>query len=196
VDDSELDARMRDVLLQLALISQGRTASYNSSGGSEVDYTPITFNAAGDVVPISRDQAPHEHFARLYDAAESDDARQRVCDQAAKLLDDIRRSSGDPGRAETRQQLFARIVAAGEGWPAQDVANRMRCGVTLVRKAREEAGRETETGQLLRNGRELTPEQRQAEIERLMADGLSARQVARALRLSYSTVLRALGAKD
>lgn len=192
----DLDARMRDVLLQLALISQGRTASYNSSGGAEVDYTPIAFTAAGDVVPLSRDQAPHEYYARAYDRAETEEARERVYKAAAQLLDDLRRSSGDPGRVETKQQLFARIVNDGAGWHAQDVANRMRCGVTLVRKAREEAGRETETGRPLRNGRELTHDERHAEIERLLADGLSARQVARALRLSYSTVLRDIGTKD
>jgi DNA-binding transcriptional ArsR family regulator len=182
----ELEIRMREVLLQLALTSNGRTSSYNSSGGSEHDYTPTL--GAGD--------APHLHFARLWNAASSDAQRAEIFDQAQATLRQVLHSSGDPGRTESKADRDTRIVEVGEALPAREVAYRFHCGIRDVWNARATAGRETEFGRKPRNGRELSPDARRGEVERLAGDGMSARQIAVALDLSYSTVRRDLGAKS
>lgn len=178
--------RMRDVLLQLALTSNGRTASWDASGSSEADYTPAL--GVGD--------APELYFAAEWDAADSDARREQLLEQASGVLKDIRQSSGDPTRVESRADRDARIVEHGEGLPAREVANTFRCGITDVWRAREEDGRETDYGRRPRNGHELSTDERQAEVERLAGEeGMRARQIANALGLSYSTVLRALQRK-
>lgn len=183
----ELEARMREKLLQLALISNGRTQSFAASGGGEPDHTPR----------LGPEDAPHLHFKARWDAATTDAERQKVYDDAAARLRHEQRSSGDRTRVESKAERDARIVDVGEGVAAKDLAIRFRCGVTDVRKAREAAGRETEYGKRPRNGRELSPDQRRAEVHRLVdEEGMSSRQVAVALELSYSTVLRLRGQKD
>jgi hypothetical protein len=182
----ELEIRMREVLLQLALTSNGRTSSFNSSGGSQHDYTPTL--GAGD--------APHLHFAKLWDAAQDDGRRRTILRDAKDVLKTLRQSRGDRTRVESEKELFTRIVNRGEGIGAQELATRMRCGVTLVRKARAEEGRETEYGRAPRNGHELAPAERAAEVRRLAETGMNARQVALALSLPYNTVRRDLGRMD
>jgi transposase len=179
----DVQIRMRDVLLQLALTSNGRTASYASSGGSETDYSPS----------LSFGDAPHLHFAKLWNAAETDGRREEVLAEAEETLDAIVRSHGDPGRIETKQELYARIVSEGEGWSARDVATRFRCGISVVWHARAGDGRDIEYGRRPRNGRALTADERQAEVSRLLDEGMSARQIANALRVGYNTVRRDLG---
>jgi ATP/maltotriose-dependent transcriptional regulator MalT len=182
----EVERRMREVLLALAMTSNGRTASFNSSGGSEPDYTPT----------LGRGDAPHLFFAAAWDAAEGDDARRRrLLQDAQETLKHLLRSSGDPGRVESKADRDARIVEHGEGVAARDVATRFRCGIRDVWNARHEAGRDIELGRRPRNGRELPADARRAEVHRLAADGVSARQIAVSLQLSESTVRRDLGTK-
>lgn len=181
----ELEIRMREVLLQLALTSNGRTSSFNSSGGSEPDYTPTL--GAGD--------APHLYFAAAWDAAQSESRRAALFDEAKATLRHLVHSSGVSTRVESKADRDARIVDLGEGLPAREVAYRFHCGIRDVWNARAEAGRETEFGRKPRNGRELSPGARQAEVQRLAREGMSARQIGVALDLSYSTVRRDLGAK-
>jgi hypothetical protein len=132
---------MREVLLQLALTSNGRTASYDSSGGGQADHTPSL--GFGD--------APALHFARLWDEADDDDARARVLEQAQEALQHVRKSSGDPTRVESKAQRDARIIEQGQGIEARDVAVWARCGVTDVRKAREAASRDPDYGRPIRD---------------------------------------------
>lgn len=182
----ELEIRMREVLLQLAMVSNGRTASWAPSGGGESDAIPT----------LGQDDAPHLHFARRWDAARDQPERERILQQAQERLKHERRSSGDRTKVESKAERDARIVDRCEGLTAQEAAIWARCGVTDVRKAREAAGRETEKGYRPRNGHELDPEARQAEIRRLADDEhMPARQIAQHLELSYSTVLRELGTK-
>ena len=195
---SELEQRMRDVLLQLAMISQGRTASWNSGGGGEGEHDDAVVNAV--IRGLGRDEDPVGHYARRWDAADSDDERELVFHQAAKQLGALRGEGGSVAAhaapAETLEELHARILDVGEGWEAQAVADHFRCGVTTVRKARAAAGRETERGTLPINGRALSREERAAAIQRLAAQGMNATQIARSLDgVSYSTVLRELGTK-
>jgi transposase len=97
---------------------------------------------------------------------------------------------------ESEEELHARIVDVGEGWEARAVADHFRCSIRIVQKARGAAGRELDYGKRPRPGGELARDERDAEIERLAHDeDMSGLQVARALSISYSTVLRVLGTK-
>lgn len=189
----DLKSRMRDVLLQLALTSNGRTISYDASGGGTPDWTLIDDRGRAK---LSIDDAPQLLFAELWDAAEDDEQRAAVLKDAADHLRKIKRSSGDPSKEESRDDRDRRIVAEGDGMPARDVAVWARCGVRDVQKARQAAGRDVELGRPVRRGADLSPAERDAEIARLTKERMNARQIAHALGLSYSTILRSLGRKD
>lgn len=184
--DDSTDRKMRQVLVQLALTSNGGTLNYegSSSGGHHSDSVPS----------LGQHDAPHLHFADLYRRALSPAGRVLVLEMAADELDHIRRSRGDPSREETREERDARIVEHGEGYTVDEVAVWARCSKQAVRAARRDAGREEETGKKPVNGHELGAGLVD-EIRRRIDRGTSARQVAKALSLSYSTVLRALGRK-
>lgn len=183
--DDETDRKMRQVLVQLELTSNGGTLNYegSSSGGHDQP-----------VPSLGQHDAPHLHYADLYRRALSPPGRALVLQMAADELDRIRRSRGDPSREETRDERDARIIANGEGYSVDEVAVWARCSKQAVRVARRDAGREEETGKKPINGHELGAGLVD-EIRRRVDRGTPARQVAKALSLSYSTVLRALGRK-
>jgi len=183
---------MGDVLLQLAMCAAGRTAAFDSSGGGTPDYVLVDDNGRGK---LGVGDAPHLHYAAEWDAASDDGARQRVLNAALKELSSIRKSSGDRTLEESAADRNRRIIKEGRGIAAHEVAVSVRCGVTDVWKARRAAGVDTEFGLESSNGRELTPRQRDDEIQRLTGTGMNAAQVAGALQISASTVRRALGLK-
>jgi hypothetical protein len=174
--DDETDRKMRQVLVQLALTSNGGTLNYegSSSGGHDQP-----------VPSLGQHDAPHLHFGDLYRRALSPAGRALVLKMAAEELDHIRRSRGDPSREETREERDARIVDHGEGYTVDEVAVWARCSKQAVRVARRDAGREEETGKKPVNGHELGAGLTD-EIRRRVDRGTSARQVAKALSLSYS----------
>lgn len=181
----ELETRMREVLLQLALTSNGRTASFDAGGGADPDWTPR----------LDVDDAPHLYFARRWDSAATGEERAKVLEAAQERLRHARRSSGVRTAWESKKDRDTRIVNTGEGVAAAELAVHFRCGVSDIRKARHAAGLETEYGRSPRNGRELSAYERHVEVLRLHAQRMSARDIARALQLSYSTVLRELDRK-
>lgn len=181
----DVDRSMREVLVELALTSNGATASFeaSTSGGYYEDTVP----------ELGFHDAPHLHYARKYDEAETNADRLHVLGQARDELKAIRRSSGDPSREESRAERNARIVEHGAGVLARDVAVWARCGIRDVWAARREAGRDEEWGRETSNGHDLAD--LKAEIKRRADGGSPARQIAMQLRISYSTVLRALDRK-
>lgn len=181
----DIQTRMADVLLQLGMCAAGRTAAYDSSGGGE--FQPVPTLGIGD--------APHLHYAELWNRASDDAERRQALEAATKELTTIRKSRGDPTREETAADRDKRILSHGRGISAREVAVWARCGVRDVWNARRVAGVDTEFGLEPHNGRELSPRQREAEIRRLTAAGMNAAQVAGALQISASTVRRALGLK-
>lgn len=181
----ELETRMRDVLLQLALTSNGRTSAYDSSGGGTPDYVLVDDKGRGK---LGAGDAPHLHYAAEWDAASDDETRAQVLDAAKDTLEHIRRSHADPKAAETKQERDARIVEKGRGWPAREVANHVRCGVTDVHKARAAAGLDIEYGEKRVNGRALTRDERNAEILRLHRLGMNPFQISTAMNIPRSSV--------
>lgn len=176
----QLQNRMREVLLQLSLLSNGRTSSFEASRSSDPDYTPT----------LSPGDAPQLYYARRWDAAVDDIERAAVLKAAQDCLEEERHSQSLSTGGETLAQRNARIVAQGEGWEARDVANHFKCGINDVWKARDAAGRDRDRGE---RPRELGDTDRRAEIERMAGRGMSARQIAFTLGVGYNTVRRDLG---
>jgi hypothetical protein len=183
---------MRQVLLALALTSATSAARMDadSGGGSARHYEHVVL--AGALGP-DEDGAPHLYFAELYDLAVDDDGRARVFRQAKDALEAIWRSKGDPTKTETREELHARIVEHGEGWPRLEVARWARTSETVVAQARRDAGRDEELGRPTVDFGELTAEERRAQVRTRASRGMNAKEIARALRLPYITVRRDLG---
>jgi hypothetical protein len=176
---------MRDVLLQLALTSNGRTATYDSSGGGTPDYVLVDDHGRGKLDPAD---APHLRYAREWDAAGDAQERARVLEAAQKTLEHIRHSHADRGADESREDRDRRIVKDGRGWSAADVAIAFRCGITDVYRARTAQGLDAERGEEIINGRALSRTQRNIEIRRLRAQGMNPFQIARKLGLPDQTV--------
>lgn len=180
-----VDRRFREVLLQLALCSNGRTTSWSPTNAST--------SAAGQTPRLGRSDAPELELARAYDRATSDVERQALLDEAIATLDSIRHAPATAVAGETKAERDARIVEHGEGLPASEVAIAMRCGVRDVWTARAANGRDPEFGRPCLNGGSLTKRERQARVLELTAEGMTARNVARVLGVHYDTVRRDLG---
>lgn len=186
----ELEQRFRAVLIQLELLSNGSIAKMdgNSGGGSVRHY-------ADHIPTLGRHDAPHLYYRDRWTRAQGDAEREQILEAAEKELDAARKSQADPSVAETREERDRRIVDEGDGWPARDVATHFRCGIRDVWAARRAAGRDEETGKSP-NGAPTPVDARPERVRELADKGMSARRIAFALGLSYSTVLRDLGRKS
>lgn len=186
----QLEDAMRQVLTRLELTTNGTTTTWDASGGSEPDYIPR----------LGHSDAPHLHYRELWNAAASDAERERVHVAAKHELDGILKSSGDPTKEESKESLYARIVAEGEDWPALRVAIHCRCGITIVHAARRAAGRDLEFGKQPRAAPAPAgaagAAARREQLEQLIADGRSLRQAAEHLKISYWTARRDVGQMD
>ncbi len=180
-----IEIRMRDVLLQLAMTSNGRTVSYDSSGGGTPDYVLVDDRGRAK---LAQGDAPHLSYATAWDDARDDVERAAVLKAAQDELAGILKSRANPQAVETKEDRDRRIVKEGEGWPAREVANSFRCGLRDVIRAREAAGRDVDYGELRRNGRALTADERAAEVRRMHARGMSEQAIADALGIARGSV--------
>jgi DNA-directed RNA polymerase specialized sigma24 family protein len=180
-----LETRMRDVLLQLALTSNGRTVSYDSSGGGTPDYVLVDDRGRAK---LAQGDAPHLSFAAAWDSARDDVERAAVLKAARDELAGILKSRADHEAVESKAERDQRIVKEGEGWPAREVATSFRCGIRDVWHARADAGRDVEYGELRRNGRALTADERAAEVRRMHSRGMSEQAIADALGIARGSV--------
>jgi hypothetical protein len=183
----ELETSMRDVLVRLALTSNGRTVSYDSSGGGEPDYVLVDDRGRGK---LDRGDAPHLYYAALWHGAGADAGRRaEVLELAKDELDSILKSRANRHLAgESKSDRDRRIVEEGEGFPARDVANAIRCGIKDVWRAREAACRDVEWGQRRRDGNSLTRLELKSEIWRMHAMKMNDRQIAAALNIARGSV--------
>jgi hypothetical protein len=181
----ELETRMREVLLRLAMTSNGRTAAYDSSGGGTPDYVLVDDQGRGKLDPAD---APHLTFAARWDRAVDDDERAAILKEAQEELDAIRRSHADPKAVESKDERDRRIIKDGRGFPASEVAIAIRCGVTDVHRARAAAGVDLEFGEKRVNGRALGRGDRNAEILHLAKNGMNPFQIATRLGIPRSSV--------
>lgn len=184
---------MRAVLLALALTSNGRVAARDPSPGTGREPDPIPRLGSHD--------APHLYYQALYQRAAADDeghtprlTREQVLARATDELERIRRSRRDLTKTETRQELYERIISDWEGIEDTRVAVAALCLLRWVHDARRRAGRDEKWG---RQRRHNAPDRRdrQRQVRDLDAQGLNAKQIARALGVPYGTVLRDLDRK-
>jgi hypothetical protein len=192
---------MRTVLLRLALLSNGSVARMdaNSGGGSTRYYSdriPQHGEPRGQLDLLEQRYVPHLYYGTWWAAAVGAE-RELVLERAELYLDRALISrGGPPSQVETKAERDARIVSYGEGLPAREVAIAARCGLRDVHAARRDAGRDEEWGRPIRPAQGLTAEERRRRVNELADEArLNARQIARALGVPYSTVLRDLGRK-
>jgi len=178
-----LDLAMRQVLAELELTSHGSTQSWNSSGhgGESVNVFP-----PGESCP------PHIEWRERYERAITDDARQRVIDDAGRALRGIiRRAKVTPVSGESEKEFAARVISTGRGFGVGEVATAMRCTPTRVRRIRLAGGVSLDFGE------PLIVEAPDGDVERrvrtLAEQGMSERQIAMLTRLGTSRVRRVLG---
>jgi hypothetical protein len=195
-----LEQEMRQVLARLEVVSHGTIYSYAPVGtkGGFGD------RDGGDGRPPGGElEAPHERWARAWNQAGDDQhKRARALQGARDELEALtRRSAPLPAKLETPAERDARIVAQRRGWSASDVAIAERCLPRDVRRARQQADRDPETGDPLpdRDGRRLQPTGEAAEARRRRLEdlvdrrGYSLTAAARVVGVSRSTAERALG---
>jgi hypothetical protein len=160
----------------MELLSYG---SVSRMGGRRSAESPGAPN--GEAHPL------HERWREIFMDAPAD-AIGELVQRAEAELDAALRRRFVVETTETFEELCARIVADGWGIDADECARAMRCNVSLVRRARLDAGRHPETGGALPEPRA----DRVAWARELDAAGLSLRQIESITGLPKSTVHRLL----
>lgn len=178
----EMPREFRQILAQLELISHGTTQSWSPGHGGEKDV----------VFPPGEKTPPHVYWRTRWLEATDEDARTAAWSGARKELESLSTRSITEISVETEEQLAKRVVKDGEGWTVEEVAQRMRCTTTFVRRARLKDGRNTETG--------VKPEEmiadfadRREQARELAERNLTERQIVAITGLPKSTVRRVLG---
>lgn len=196
-----LDLAMRDVLLDLALVSHARTTTWEpSTSGGKPGSRDLTggdkgasYYAARYGEPFHRCTATCRHRQQ---PAGTDPERQAVLDEARAELRHLRgHEQRERPTGETSDQRDARIVREGEGFPAREVAIRFRCGVTDVRRARNDAGREPDLGYPTTVEQPLTRSDRRDRVRKLRDSGMSIGAIALRLGIGKATVHEDLAGK-
>jgi hypothetical protein len=169
----QLDREMRDVLIRLSLVSQMPAHAYGAGGGH-----PSSCEPTGNSRPT------YERLRSDYEHATSNAERQRVLDRAKAEL--------APGKHAISQSIEALsldeiIIEDGEGYDAEQVAQRFGLAVPHVRRIRQRAGRRPDNGTNPDSER-LPREQRRSEAHRMRAKGMTQRQISRILGVSQALV--------
>jgi len=175
---------MRQVLAELELTSHGSTQSWNSSGhgGGE----------SVNVFPPGESSPPHIEWRERYERAVTDDARQRVIEDAGRALRGIiRRAKVTPGREETEKEFAARALKDGRGFTLSVASTALRCTPTRLKRIRLAGGKTLDLGE------PLIVEAPDGDVERrartLAERGMSVRQMEMLTGMSKSWLHRMLG---
>jgi len=189
VVDLSLEREMRRVLLDLEMTSNGKTASFDASGGG----------AFGSKPPVSggcdlRTDPPHVYWRRRWNEADSDSRRRELLQRAQEELRAIRKAP-PPRPEETEAKRVERLLKDGEGWTAEETALAFRMTPSAVRKIRLGHGRDPERGldEPMKPMKDGTPEERRRRARILMGEHrLSLRNAALVMGVSHETVRRDL----
>jgi hypothetical protein len=194
----QLDQRMRDVLLQLAVCSHVSAPPYEPRGRSGATTSRVLVGGdLGNHYLALAYGAPFHicdgHCRHRWLPAHDDHAREQVLLQAETELASIRRGAGltDAQRNELKGDVAA-MLEDTVGWAPEDVErSRFRISARLVRRHRRAAGLNPETGQLVDDalelaGRDLEELRRRARAYK--AEGKQVSQIALLLRLHRNTV--------
>jgi hypothetical protein len=180
--ETEMPSGFRQILARLELISHGTTQSWSPSHGGEKE---VAF-------PPGESKPPHVRWRERWEKATDEDGRMAAWSGARNELESLTTRHITEVPVESEEQLAKRIVTDGEGWTVEEVAQRMRCTTTFVRRARLKDGRDIGTG--------MKPEEmiedlvvKRERARELAERGLTERQIAMHTGLSKTTVRRVLG---
>lgn len=191
-EETELDSTMRTLLMQLALTSNGTTATVDANrGGGSARYYEHAILAD----TLHPGDEPHKVFERRYNEATTRAEREIVIEQARERLNAIRRSRPRPTVFETLDEKQEWIVRHCEGLNRQQAAVSAYTGVKVVYAARVKHGREPDYGRETNAIRYANVDERRRRVRELAEQGMSATSIAKQLGLAYSTVRRDLGKK-
>ena len=203
---AELDAAMREVLVQLAVCSHVPATSYQPRGRSgATDSRDLSGGDVGTHTHLAREYGPpfHDPTTR-WPGAKTDEDRAWIIERARRELENIR-GTGVRARplGETAAERDHRIVHGAhdpktgkhesyEGWSPEDVA--MNTGVTAahVRKLRVRATRDQETGRPI-DVQALPAAERRRRARELDRSRVPIAEIARRLGTHRSTIERDIG---
>jgi DNA-binding CsgD family transcriptional regulator len=172
-----LDDRMKRALLALELTAQGKAYSY----------APVTAHAAPESMePLGDADPPHLLYARRYAGCRTDAQREQVIEEATAELQAIQHTRAKPA-TETPSQREGRIIREGEGWHSREVAVAHRMLEREVWAIRRRHLRDKDYGRVVED-QKLSATDRVARVQQMKAEGMSARQIAFALRVDHKTV--------
>lgn len=171
-----LEQAFRQTMAELELTSCGTTSSWNSSGnGKKGSREPVT----GDGEP------PHLRYRRLW--VERPFRRSELLEEAQAELKAIRKAKPAPKtRERSKGDRDREICGLPSGFSPGEVSLKFKCSETEVRKARLAGGLHPDTGEIAVTRTEMA--------RRLREDGLSAREIARRLGVSHTTINEDLAA--
>lgn len=183
----EQDQEIATILLRLELVSHAATLNYNPSGGQggEPDDRMVA-------LVLRNDEPPHLTFRRRYRGCVTDKDRAAVITAAQAELDvwtkprDWQALKDAPSITEDQV-----ILADGQGWSPEDLAQAHRTTPSRVRKLRKAAGLDTETGKE-RVADALDRDEKIVKARELRDNGHSNKQIALILGTSPQTVARFL----
>jgi DNA invertase Pin-like site-specific DNA recombinase len=178
---AELTREARQILAEMELLSYGKVASWNSSGGKGENENPVP---QGDSNPL------HEIYERLFLATPSRDALERQVEIARIELEQIRRRDpSTPVPEEGRDAWEERLIDEGEGHEAKVVATSFGTSVAVVTKLRKKYQRDPNLGLHLSH-EDLPPEGKKKRAVELHANGVSTRQIAQLVGVHQTQVVR------
>lgn len=184
----EIDREFAQVLAEMTLLSYGPVSRFDKSGGRSSEH-PGGRRPQGDGNPLHREYA--EKYARAANRAE----RAETLHDAREALQAVLKRAEGAYEEETAEERDQRMIDDYSGWPAKDVALKMHCTPTHVRKVRMNRALDPDTGQEREEIPTMTAAERQEKARRMKDQGMSAKRIALVLGVHYDTVRRDLGKK-
>ena len=117
----QLEREMRQVLLQLELVSQGTTQAWDSEGGHAPPASRPPVGVDWKDRPVNHDARPAAMYARQYAACTTEGCRRLVFNEASQALDVARRACR-PGNEPPKDSIYWREEVANDPRGATEVA--------------------------------------------------------------------------
>lgn len=188
--NKQQDRRAQVAFARLELVSHGKTASLNSTGGG-ADST----KARGGHCPSGEGHPAVDDLRDEYRRCLTDDGRDRIIERAENARDEIAiRPTGPAPKTDVSVQEL--VLTKGQGYEPQQVANHFGLAVGFVVRIRKRAGRDGDTGELLPDQGAQKRDREQGDMTRaldLIARGYSERDAARFSGVHRTQLRRALG---
>jgi hypothetical protein len=134
---AQLTREARQILAEMELLSYGKVASWNSSGGKGENENPVP---QGDSNPL------HEFWRDLFTLVSDEQLHAHVANARKELEAIRRRDPATPVPEEGRDAWEERLIDEGEGHEAKVVATSFGTSVAVVTKLRKKYQRDPNLG--------------------------------------------------